>query len=241
MVLLLACMGPPTDSPAESDSGMEVWEPHPGGEVRLENPEGEILIGDFYPAVEVGRPSVLLYGDSTKHRREVSELLIQDLIDREWNVLVMDVRGGGDNSDLSVQGGPYDIETGIQFLHGQGAQTPAVVAGMNNCHFGMYQAYKAHTLQDRTQIPAYAMLPFDSYGVCDALLPEFLPAVPAFWIVTNSHPAEAYRAANRPEWWFIDTGLWTGYDDIENELVKGSQVREELLLFLEQALEPETD
>jgi hypothetical protein len=233
LLLLAGCL-----SALDSDSGSTNWGPHSGGEVSFENPEGESLSGDFYPAALQNRPSILMYGDYLSPRSSVPPELIKELTNRDWNVLVMDVRGSGDLEGLPIEGGDYDVESAIQFLLGHGGGIPAVVGGSHYCFIGMFQAYKASTLQDRTQIPAYAMLPFDSYGVCDSLLPEFLPEVPAFWLTTDSHPAEEYVAADRPDWTFKHVYYYNGYPDLDNENIDGPEVQAELLSFLEQALEP---
>lgn len=232
LVLITGCLSSQTH-----DSDSSAWTPHVGGEVAFENPEQEMLIGDFYPVQERDRPSVLLYGDYLSSRDTVPPELIEDLSANNWNVLVMDVRGSGDLQGLPLEGGDHDVETAIQFVVQNGGEIPAIVAGNRYCFLGMFHAYKASTLQDRTQIPAYAMLPFDTYSICDSLLPELLPAVPAFWLTTDSHPAEEYLAADRPEWSFTSAYYYNGYPDLSNENIGGSEIQADLLSFLEANIE----
>lgn len=223
LLLALACSGPALDPPRgdtqDSAVGPGPWVQHPGGVVELVADDGTVLVGDFYPAAAEGRPSMLLYGDFYATRETVAQSFIQSSLDRGWNVLVMDWRSFGDSGgDEYISDAAYlDIEVAVGFVQEQGrGPAPAMFGG--TCAWALIHAYKAETLQDRTQIAGFGMMPFTDYGVCNVFNPDQMPRVPTLFVVGPlDDAADKYLAAPRDNWVFLsDWGQADGWTRLED-------------------------
>jgi hypothetical protein len=242
----LACTSPDMGtSPFESGDTTEAlpWMPHSGGVVELVASDGTVLVGDYYPASEEGRPSMLLYGDFYGSRVTVPHSFIESFTSKGWNVLVMDWRSFGDSGgDEYISDAAYlDMELAIGFLdyetHGP---APAIFGGI--CFWALMHAYKAETLDDRTQIAGFGMMPFTDNGACNILNPDQMPNVPTLFVVNSLDDAEdPYVAAGRANWVFLtEFGAldgWARLDDPSHE--DSDALREAIFDFFVRVLDGE--
>ncbi|MFT7520613.1 MAG: pimeloyl-ACP methyl ester carboxylesterase [Kiritimatiellia bacterium] len=135
LFLLSACTGPP---PIDTDGHTDVdtaWQRPAGGEIVMEMFDGITVPATYLSASRAGRPGLVLMhgGESFHDRTSWPPGLVSDLVERDWAVLIPDMRGtggsGGVARDMLGGVGIQDIKTYAGLLRDDGFGEIGLVTG----------------------------------------------------------------------------------------------------------------
>ncbi|MFK7929520.1 MAG: hypothetical protein AB8H79_15090 [Myxococcota bacterium] len=242
LALLLSCNGPfdsetdggcDTDTGADTDTG-STWNQPEGGNIVLEMFDGVRVNTIYRPASQPGRPSVLMMACSPVGTAQYQwpPRLIEDLVARDWAVLIPEMRGcGRSEGDWQPLLGPVginDIDTFATKLEQDEFGPLSIITGLYID--GAVVAYTQKADRGELPISPVAIGLLTSYSIqTESLTPlsslDTRPILFQYLFANKAWPNEK-RRENPGSWEFIeydtnllDRGLFVQNPNAADDLV----------------------